>query len=375
MSKIPIAGPSITEKEIEYVTDAAQNAWYDGAYMYVDQFEEAFKKHTNSKYAVSLPSATSGLHLSLLALGVGEGDEVIVPEITWVASASPIKYVGAKPIFVDVEPDTWCMSISSFREAITPKTEAVIPVDLYGNMPKMAEIRKIAHQHGIDVIEDAAEALGAKYNRKPAGSFGDTGVYSFHGTKTVTTGEGGMLVTDRDDIYQRVNVLRNQGFHPDEEKMFWSREIGYKYKMSDLQAAIGLSQLERLDEIVEKQRTVYNWYRDFLGDIEQIKLNAEPDNVYNTYWMVTSLIDQSMNIEKEEVIAKLQQNDIDCRPFFYPLSSIGTFQNEEDTKRAIEENTTAYELSPYGINLPSASNLSREQVKKASETLISILDI
>ncbi|MBE9572603.1 MAG: DegT/DnrJ/EryC1/StrS family aminotransferase, partial [Proteobacteria bacterium] len=236
MNKIPVSGPWITQKEIDYVADAAANAWYENANMYHERFEKAFAEYLGVKYAVTLPSCTSALHLSLLALGMGPSDEVIVPDVTWIASAAPIIYVGATPVFADMDEKTWCMSVESFEECITPKTKAIIPVDLYGGVPDWDRILEIASRHNIAVIEDAAEAIGSEYKGKKAGVFGDTGTFSFHGSKTMTTGEGGMLVTDNRDIFERVLFLRDHGRKPG-DVMFFNAEVGYKYKMSSMQAA------------------------------------------------------------------------------------------------------------------------------------------
>jgi perosamine synthetase len=239
MERIPVAGLWITQKEIDYVTDAVTNAWYGNANMYHERFEKAFAEYIGVKFAVALPTCTSALHLSLLALGVKEGDEVIAPDATWIATSAPISYVGGTPVFADIDHDTWCLSAESFQACITPRTKAVIPVDLYGGMPDMDAICAIARRHNIAIIEDAAEALGAEYKDRHAGSFGDTGVFSFHGSKTVTSGEGGMLVTDREDLFKRIQVLRDHGRQPG-DRMFWNTEVAYKYKMSSMQAALGL---------------------------------------------------------------------------------------------------------------------------------------
>src|SRR6266576_5644969 len=258
MERIPVAGPSITQKEIDYVTDAVTNAWYGNANVYHERFEKAFADYLGLTYAIALPSCTSAIHLSLLALGVGPGDEVVVPDATWIATAAPITYVGATPVFADIDEGTWCLSAGSFQECITGKTKAVIPVDLYGNMPDMDEILEVAARNNISVIEDAAEAAGAEYKGKKAGSFGDAGVFSFHGSKTLTTGEGGMLVTDRDDIHRQVLFLRDHGRQPG-DNLFRNTEVAYKYKMSSMQAALGLAQLERIDELIEHKREIFDW--------------------------------------------------------------------------------------------------------------------
>jgi len=224
MKRYPVAGPSITEREIRYVTDAVINGWYENCNLYIDRFERGFADYVGTRYAVSLPSCTSAIHLSLAALGIGPGDEVIVPDATWIASAAPIGYVGAKPVFADIDAATWCLDAKSFEAAVTPRSKAVIVVDLYGNMPDWTALRDVATRHGIAIIEDAAEAVGATYDGRKAGSFGVTGTFSFHGSKTVTTGEGGMLVTDDKAIYDRVMVLRDHGRVPN-DVMFNNREV------------------------------------------------------------------------------------------------------------------------------------------------------
>ena len=305
MEHIPVAGPWITQKEIDYVADAATHAWYENANMYHVRFENAFSHYIGTKYAMALPSCTSAIHLSLLSLGIGKGDEVIVPDLTWIATAAPITYVGATPVFADCDEKTWCISSDAFQECITPRTKAVIPVDLYGNMPEMNAIRDIAHDHGIAIIEDAAEAIGSEYHGKRSGSFGDTGVFSFHGSKTMTTGEGGMLVTDRRDLYDRCLTLRDHGRAPG-EKMFWNAEVGYKYKMSSMQAALGLAQLERIDELVERKRQIFRYYQENLQSIEGITLNCEPSGTKNSYWMVTAIFDPEFGLSKEDIIQMLK---------------------------------------------------------------------
>jgi perosamine synthetase len=368
LPRVPVAGPSITDRELAYVSDAVRNGWYGGAGEYERRFERAFADHVGVRHAVSLPSCTSAIHLSLLAHGIGVGDEVIVPDATWIATAAPVTYVGAETVFADVDPVTWCLDVAAFEAAITPRTRAVIPVDLYGGMPDLASIRRIADAHGILVIEDAAEAVGSQLRGQPAGSFGHTGVFSFHGSKTLTTGEGGMLVTDSDEVLGRVSVLRDHGRQPG-DTMFRNDEVGWKYKMSGLQAALGLAQLERLSELVGMKRRIFSWYEDELGDHPAITLNAEPDAVRNSYWMVTVIIDADTGVAKEDVVRGLSAQGIDTRPFFYPLSSLGAYAGTASSIGASERNPVSYELGAYGVNLPSALSLERDDVVRVAEAL------
>ena len=341
--------------------------------MYHERFEKAFAEYIGVKYAMALPTCTSAIHLSLLALGIKEGDEVIVPDATWIASSAPISYVGATPVFADIDPQTWCLSAESFEACITPKTKAVIPVDLYGGMPDMDAIRDIARRHDIAIIEDAAEALGAEYKGKRAGSFGSTGVFSFHGSKTLTTGEGGMLVTDREDLFKRIQVLRDHGRQPG-DRMFFNTEVAYKYKMSSMQAALGLAQLERIDELINRKRELFKWYQDELGGLDGITLNAEPEGTLNTYWMVTIVLHYETGLNKSQLIERLSQHGIDTRPFFHPLSSIPAYKDTKQADVARHRNKIAYRISPYAINLPSALNLTRKNVIRVCNTLKEILN-
>ena len=297
MRLIPVAGPSITDKEVEYVTDAARNAWYEGAYDYIKRFEGAFADYLGLPHAISLPSGTGGIHLGLAAMGVGPGDEVIVPDITWIASASPIIWLGASPVFADIDPVSWCITPESFEECITPRTKAVVVVDLYGNMPQMDAIREIASAHGVAILEDAAEAIGASYDGKLAGTLGEIGVFSFHGSKTMTTGEGGMLVTADDHFYRRCILLRDHGRDPAEtqkSKKYWNLEIGYKYLMSPVLAALGLAQIERIDELVANKLRIFEWYRSRLGADQRVALNEETPGTKSSYWLVNAILDPSL---------------------------------------------------------------------------------
>ena len=372
MQRIPVSGPSITEKEIRYVTDAVTNCWYENANLYHERFERAFAAYLGVKHAIALPSCTSAIHLSLLAFGVGPGDEVIVPECTWIATAAPITYVGATPVFADIDESSWCLSPESFAACITPRTRAVIPVDLYGNLPDLAGIRAIAAQHGIKVIEDAAEAIGSRYHGRLTGTWGDAGVFSFHGSKTMTTYEGGMLVTDDAALHQRALFLRDHGRKPG-DRFFFNAEVAYKYKMSSMQAALGLAQIERIDELIARKREIFSWYHDELGGIPGIILNPEPADTLNSYWMVTVLLPPALGLRKERLMDLMAAEGIDCRPFFHPLSSLPAYNATAAGQTASARNPVSYRLSPYGINLPSGLNLTRPLVARVCDSLHRIL--
>jgi perosamine synthetase len=369
---IPVSGPSITQREIDYVTDAVTNGWYGNANLYQTRFERAFAEYLGMKHAMALPSCTSAIHLALAALGVGPGDEVIVPEITWIASSAPVDYVGAALQFADVDPVSWCLSPASFESLINERTKAVIPVDLYGNIADWPAIVEIARRHGVAVIEDAAEAVGAEIGKRKAGSFGHAGVFSFHGSKTLTTGEGGMLVTDDTALYERAQVLRDHGRRPG-DKAFFNREVAFKYKMSAMQAALGLAQLERIDELVTRKREIFAWYAEELEGVEGVRLNAEAPGTKIVYWMVTVVLDPELGITKDALQERLAAQGVDTRPFFHPLSALPAYEALPAAKAARERNHVAYALSPYALNLPSGLNLDRALVREVCTALRGII--
>jgi perosamine synthetase len=356
--RIYINKPSITERETRYVNDAILNGWGENCYDYLYRFEAEFARHLGCEYALATSSCTGAIHLALMALGVERGDEVIVPEITWIASAEPVLYIGAKPIFVDVLPNNWCIDPVKIEAAITPKTKAIVVVHLYGNVCDMDAIMKIAEKYNVKVLEDAAEGIGSTYHGKRVGAIGDAGVFSFHGTKTLSTGEGGMVTTNSVEVYEKIKVLNDHGRNPKdpENKMFWMRNYGYKYKMSNLQAAMGLAQTERLPELIEKKREIFSWYRELLKDI-QCDLNPEPLNTTNGYWLPTLVFDASLNVNRNDIFQQHKAMNIDSRPFFYPLSSLPMFES-------CLQNTTAYAIYERGLNLPSYHDLTLAEVER-----------
>jgi len=366
---IPVAGPSITQKEIDYVTEAAATAWFDKANVFQQRFESAMAARHGRTFATALPSCTAGIHLALNAHGIGPGDEVIVPELTWIASAAPIAYVGATPVFADVDRESWCLDAASLERAITPRTKAAIVVDLYGNMPDWPALDAVAKRHNIALIEDSAEAIGSMQGGRPAGAFGVASVFSFHGSKTLTTGEGGMLLTDDEALYRRCLMMRDHGRAPG-DIMFYNDEVGFKYRMSAMQAALGVAQLERLDELVTRKREIFGWYRDRLSNVAGIALNQEADGVFNTYWMVTALIEPTFGVSKEALIPRLTAQGIGVRPFFYPLSAIPAYRDHPSSAGARERHPVAYDISWRGLNLPSAYTMTPELVDRVCTALI-----
>jgi perosamine synthetase len=364
---IPVAGPWITAREIAAVTRAVRGDWYAHANDSVTKFEQAFARYTGRKHAISLPSCTSALHLSLLALGIGPGHEVIVPDATWIASAAPVSYVGATPVFADIDPATWCLSAETIARCISKKTRAIIVVDLYGHMPEWEPILKLAKKHNIAVIEDAAEAIGSRYKGQLAGGFGIASCFSFHGSKTLTTGEGGMLVTDDAALHQRCLQLRDHGRAPG-DTMFRNIEVGYKYKMSALQAALGLAQLARIGQLVKKKRRIFGWYEKHLHGIAGLRLNPAQPQFENSYWMSTLLWDKPHAIAKPALIKDLAARGIATRPFFDPLSSLDAYA-PMDAARYKKRNRHAYAIAARAINLPSALCLKEADVKYVARAL------
>ena len=363
-NKILYTKPSITDLEISYASDAAKNGWGDDCYKYINKFENLFKDHLGVEYAIATSSCTGAIHIGLSSLGIGPGDEVIVADINWIASVSPIVHMGAKPIFVDVDINSWCIDTNKIRDAITPNTKAIMAVHIYGNICNMDELLSISNEYNIPIIEDSAEAIGSEWNSKKAGSIGTYGTFSFHGTKTVCTGEGGMFVTNDEEIYEKSLTLSNHGRSRYQKKQFWPDMIGFKYKMSNIQAAIGCAQLERIDELISKKRKIFNFYKDNLKNLP-FKFNPEPENTKNGYWMPTIIVDEGIKFDRDDVLNKFNQENIDARVFFWPLSSLPMFESKK-------ENFNSYSLYMRGINLPSYHDLTENQQERVIKVLKNI---
>jgi perosamine synthetase len=369
--RIPVAGPWVTDLEMRYVADAAANDWYGKAGQSVGLFEAEFAEYLGVEHAAAVPHGTSALHLAMLALEIGQGDEVIVPETTWVASAAPIVYLGATPVFVDIDRDSWCIDPASLAQCISARTKAIVTVDLYGGIPDMEAIGALAQ--GIPVIEDAAQAIGAAWHTAPAGTLGDVGAFSFHGTKTMTTGEGGMVVTNRDDLFSRVSTMRDHGRSRANHRYFTTDEIGFKYRMSSLQAAFGRAQLSRIDELLEKKRRIFDWYAERLTDVPGIGLNHDRPEVTNAYWMTTLVVDRSYQLSTKAMMRYFDQRGIDTRPFLPPLSSLNAFSGYDTVFGAPDRNPVAYDIASRSINLPSALMLNESQVDQVCAHLRELL--
>lgn len=370
--RIPVAGPSISDREVELVADAARNAWYKNHAEFNNRFERMLADYVGVSHAVSTPHCTAALHLALAALGVGPGDEVIAPDVTWIASVAPIVYVGAEPVLVDIDPVTWCLDPAAVERAIGPRTKAIIGVDLYGSTCDWARLQDIADRHGLALIEDAAEALGSVYHGRRAGTFGRVSAFSFHGSKTVVTGEGGMLATDDKDLFDRVLFLRDHGRNPG-DRYFLNTEIAFKYRMSGVQAALGVAQMERIDELISHKRAIFRWYHDRLSDLSSLTLNAEPADTQNSFWMVTIILNPSLGLDKFAMMAELDKRNIDSRPFFSPLSSLPAFNDRPSATRFVTPQDAGKVIAAYGVNLPSGYNMTEDKVDIVSAAVREIL--
>lgn len=345
-SRILYTKPSITELEVAYATDAAAHGWGDRCYEYIDRFERSFKEHLGVKHAIATSSCTGALHMGMAALGVGPGDEVILADTNWIATAAPIVHLGAKPVFVDILPDSWCLDPECVERAISRRTKAIVAVHLYGNLCDMDRLLAIGDKHGISVIEDAAEAIGSVYHGKRAGSIGAFGAFSFHGTKTLTTGEGGMFVTNDDRLYETVLTLSNHGRARGQTKQFWPDMVGFKYKMSNVQAAIGSAQVERIGELISRKREILSNYRELLKEYTEIATNPEDAANVNGAWMPTVVFSPGSGVTRELLQAGFAAENIDARVFFHPLSSLPMFEEQK-------QNRLAWDIPRRAINLPS----------------------
>jgi len=356
---IPVAEPLIGDKELEYVIDCIKSGWVSSIGEYITQFENEFSKYCGTKYGVSCSNGTTALHLALATLGIGKGDDVIVPTLTFIATANAVTYTGAKPIFVDSELYTWNIDPEKIEEKITKNTKAIIPVHLYGHPCNMDTIMDIAKDRNLYVIEDSAEAHGAEYKRKKVGSIGDMGCFSFYGNKIITTGEGGMIVTNNEEIAEKAKFLRDHAMS--KEKRYWHDHIGFNYRITNLQAALGVAQLKKLDAFVEKKRLIAKWYAKGLKELEErglIKLHPEMKWAKCVYWMYSILIGDETKVNMDKLMRKLEEKEIETRPFFYPIHKMPPYEEYNHLELPIAE-----ELSRKGINLPSSVKLKKEQIE------------
>lgn len=343
----PVAIPNLNGNEFKYLTDAFMSTWISSSGEYIGRFEKKFSTYSDCIYGVACSNGTVAIHLALIALGIGEGDEVIVPDLTFAATINTVLHANATPVIVDVEENSWCIDPKEIEKAITPKTKAIIPVHIYGQACDMDAIMKIAKKYNLKVIEDCAEAHGAMYDGKKVGSFGDIGCFSFYGNKVITTGEGGMCVTNDLELDEKMRVLRDHGMS--KTKRYWHDMIGYNYRMTNLQAAIGLAQLERIEEIHKNRKMYEENYKKIL-DSKSFTFQQDIDNRTRITWLVSVLLDES--IDREEYIKELKTKGIDARPFFYPLSDMEIYK-----QYCKNETPVTHKLSKVGLNLPTYESL------------------
>ena len=359
---IPVCTPLLGGNEIKYVTDAVSTGWISSSGSYVTQFEEAFAKYCGVKYAVAVCNGTVAIHLALSALGIGKGDEVIIPSFTMIATAFAVCYTGATPVFVDADKDTFNIDVTKIEEKITSKTKAIIPVHIFGNMCNMDEIERIAKKHNLFIVEDSAEAHGAEYKGKKSGSFSAIASFSFFANKNLTTGEGGMVVTNNEEYFKKCKYFKNMCFPVDAPRVYLHDDIGFNYRMSNLHAAIGLAQVEKADEYREMRINNANLYMRYLSDVPGITFQKDEPDSLNVHWMNTIVIDPTIyGHNKDELIAHLKANNIDTRLLFQSMSkqkSLKDFGCDCSGTYPVTD-----WLSDNGFYLPSASSLTEEQIK------------
>lgn len=362
--KYPVSIPSLTDEERKNVIAAYDSSWISSSGEFITEFESKFANYCGSMFGIATSNGTVAIHLALEALGIGRGDEVIVPDLTFAATINAVLHAGATPVITDIDIDSWCISVESIRKLITDKTKAIIPVHIYGQVCQMDEIMAIAEEHNLYVIEDCAEAHGATFKGKVVGSIGHIGCYSFFANKIITTGEGGMCITNSREIAVKLRILRDHGMSP--HKKYFHEEVGYNYRMTNLQAAIGVAQIERIDEIIHKRDQILNWYEHELKDIENFQLQSTRENVKKVNWLVSILLN---DVNRETVMNKLKENGVDSRPFFYPLSSMPLYQAYCQKETLI----TSAIIANKGINLPTYCDLEKEDIQFITGVLKKII--
>jgi perosamine synthetase len=369
---IPVCVPWMPGNEIKYATEALRDGWISGEGKFIKQFEDLFSKYTGMEYGVSCSSGSTALHMACAALNIKRGDEVLVTNFTNIASINAIILSGAKPVLIDVEKDTWNMDPAKIEEKVTPKTKAIMPVHIYGHPCDMDIIEDIAQRHRLYVIEDVAEAHGAEYRGKKAGSFGDISCFSFYANKILTTGEGGMCLTNNDLLADRLSRLRNMYFG---NPRYVHEEVGFNYRMTNVTAAIGLAQTENVDMLVKARRDMGLRYNALLKDIKGLILPVEKRYAKNVYWMYGIVLDKSVKISRNELIKKLEEKGIGVRSFFMPMNLQPAFVNKtiENAPDCEGDFSVGNWLWDRGLYIPSSSNITLEEQKYVADTLKQIL--
>jgi len=347
----PVAEPTLENKELEYLLDAFLSTWISSRGKYIDKFEDEFSDFCNVEYGVAVSNGTVAIHLALVVLGIGEGDEVIIPDLTFAATINAVLYVNAIPVIVDIELDSWTIDPIEIEKAITPRTKAIIPVHIYGQPCDMDRIMQIAKDHDLKVIEDCAEAHGAEFEGKKVGSFGDISTFSFFANKIITTGEGGMCVTNSKELNDKMRTLRDHGMS--KEKRYWHDHIGFNYRMTNLQAAIGCAQLEKIDDILNRNSKIEANYKKHLQRLGLFNWQHNFKNKKKVVWLVCCYTEK-----REEIMDLLIKNNIDVRPFFYCLSEMPIYAEYSFSSE------NARNVSKLGLNLPTVKDVDYERIEK-----------
>ncbi len=358
-SYLPVSRPSFSGKEEEYVLEALRSGWVSSRGPYIDALEQAFAKYCGTRFAIAVSNGTTGLHLAIAAFDIGPGDEVIVPDLTFIATANAVAYTGATPVIVDIEPNTLTMDVAAVRRAITPRTKAIVPVHIYGHPADMDPIRATAKEYGLWVVEDAAEAHGATYKGCRVGGLGDCGVFSFYGNKIITTGEGGMLTTNDSGFNQRARSLRDQAM--DLKRRYWHGERGFNYRMTNIQAALGLAQFEQIEQFIARRREIMGWYTENIATSNSVRLNRKADWAESVHWMVCLEDDRFNTASRERFMLALEAEGIESRPYFYPVSAMGVYDSEK--------NPVAARKSMIGVNLPTYVGLTQQDVARIGKVV------
>lgn len=369
LNRIPVMEPFLGGNELAYVTDCIKSGWISSKGSYVTKFEEMLAKTCDVPYTVAVSNGTTALHLALKALGLGPGDEVIVPDFTFAASINSILYTSATPVIVDVEPHTWNISVSEIEKAITPKTKAILPVHIYGHPCDMDGLMNLARKYNLLVIEDCAEALGSTYKGQPVGSFGDAATFSFFGNKVITTGEGGMVAFKDKGHYEIGKIMRDHGMSP--QKRYWHDIVGYNYRMTNLQAAIGVAQMEQFSSFFAKRQIMAQKYTRAFEDVRGIQPQVLKKEVTSCHWLYTILLSNNLKMDRDVLIQKLLMNGIETRPAFYPLHEMPIYKNYANNR----DFSVCTHISNRGISLPSSVNIDDKEIQNIVNTIRQLLDI
>lgn len=365
---IPVSEPNITEIEKKYIKEAVDSTWISSTGKFINLFENSFADYLKVKHSISVTNGTVALHLALLALGIGEGDEVIVPNFTYIATANAVMYTGATPIFASFNNETLNIDEESIEKLITNKTKAIICVHLYGNSCNIRRMQEISRKYNLYLIEDAAEAIGTEYNGQKIGSYGDISTFSFYGNKTITTGEGGMVVTNSDTLANKIKILKDQGMS--RVQRYWFDEIGYNYRMTNIQAAIGYGQMQRINELVGKKVENAKIYDELLKSEDGIKLIRTEENSKNSFWMYSIILDGYNDEKRNVLMEELKGRGVETRPFFYLMTEMPPYKNY---RKDNQDYDLKCEISNSGINLPSSTILDKENIEYVCNTLIEVM--